>query len=68
MKNHRSIQFVLSLFVIVALAISAIAGPPLICHPFEIGEAKSIAWNGQQWRDVKMDYDLNQLVPDVMAI
>ncbi len=68
MKNHRSIQFVLSLFMIAALTISAIAGPPLICHPFEIGEAKSIAWNGKQWRDVKMDYDLNQLVPDVMAI
>ena len=31
-------------------------------------EAKSIAWNGKQWRDVKKDYDLNQLVPDVMAI
>ena len=68
MKNYRSIQFVLSFFVLTTLTISSIAGPPLICHPFEIGEAKSIAWNGKQWRDVKKDYDLNQLVPDVMAI
>ena len=68
MKNYRSIQFVLSFFVLTTLTISSIAGPPLICHPFEIGEAKSIAWDGKQWRDVKKDYDLNQLVPDVMAI
>lgn len=68
MKNYRSIQFVLSFFVLTTLTIPSIAGPPLICHPFEIGEAKSIAWNGKQWRDVKKDYDLNQLVPDVMAI
>ena len=68
MKNYRSIQFVLSFFVLTTLTIPSIAGPPLICHPFEIGEAKSIAWNGRQWRDVKKDYDLNQLVPDVMAI
>ncbi len=68
MKNHRSIKFALSLLVLISLVIPALAGPPLICHPFEIGEAKSIAWNGSQWRDIKKDYDINQLVPDVMAI
>lgn len=68
MKKHRSIHFTVSLLIITTLTISSIAGPPLICHPFEIGEAKSIAWNGRQWRDVKKDYDINQLVPDVMAI
>ena len=68
MKNHRSIKIALSLVVLISLVIPALAGPPLICHPFEIGDAKSIAWNGKEWRDVKKDYDLNQLVPDVMAI
>lgn len=68
MKNHRSIKFALSFLVLISLVSPALAGPPLICHPFEIGEAKSIAWNGKEWRDIKKDYDMNQLVPDVMAI
>jgi hypothetical protein len=44
------------------------AGPPLICHPFDIGEAKSLPWSGSQWRDVKADYDLNRLVEDTLAL
>ena len=68
MKKYCSIQFVFALIILTALTIPSLAGPPLICHPFEIGEAKSIAWEGKQWRDVKKDYDLNRLVPDVMAI
>ena len=68
MKNHRSIKVTLSFLVLISLVIPALAGPPLICHPFEIGEAKSIAWSGKEWRDIKKDYDLNQLTPDVMAI
>ena len=68
MKNHRSIKVALSFLVLISLVIPALAGPPLICHPFEIGEAKSIAWSGKEWRDIKKDYDLNQLTPDVMAI
>ena len=68
MKKHRSIKVALSFLVLISLVTPALAGPPLICHPFEIGEAKSIAWSGKEWRDIKKDYDLNQLTPDVMAI
>ena len=68
MKNHRSITVALSFLVLISLVTPTLAGPPLICHPFEIGEAKSIAWSGKEWRDIKKDYDLNQLTPDVMAI
>lgn len=46
----------------------AYAGPPLICHPFEIGDAKSLPWGGNQWRAVKADYDLNRLVDDTLAL
>src|SRR5262249_18555306 len=46
----------------------ALAGPPLICHPYDIGDAKSLPWNGSEWRDVKPDYELNRLVEDTLAL
>ena len=46
----------------------ALAGPPLICHPIEIGTANSLPWAGKEWRDVKRDYDLNRLVADTLAL
>lgn len=68
MTAKKSIQFLLALLVILSASELTFAGPPLICHPFEIGDAKSIPWEGKNWREVKRDYDLNRLVPDVMAI
>ena len=44
------------------------AGPPLICHTIEIGEAKSLPWAGPNWRDVRQDYDANRLVGDTLAL
>ncbi len=64
----KCVQSTLALLVIFLAAEFSYAGPPLICHPFEIGDAKSIPWDGKNWRDVKRDYDLNRLVPDVLAI
>lgn len=46
----------------------ALAGPPLICHAFEIGNAKSLPWTGSEWRDVDKSYDLNRLVNDTLAL
>jgi hypothetical protein len=54
-----------SIFISVA---PALAGPPLICHPFEIGSARSLPWRGEQWRDVAADYDINRLVDDTTAL
>jgi hypothetical protein len=42
--------------------------PPPLCKPFEIGEARSLPWDGDEWRDVKTDYDRNRLVEDTLAI
>lgn len=50
------------------------AGPPLICHPFHIGDARSLPWaggdarSGANWRGVKSDYDLSRLVEDTLAL
>jgi hypothetical protein len=58
---------------IVALALSvaapALAGPPLLCHPFDIGTAKSLPWDGKAgWSQGARDYPIAQLVGDTEAI
>ena len=36
----------------IALARPALAGPPLLCHPFDIGTAASLPWSGTRlWLD-----------------
>ena len=68
-KMHRSFLLVGALVISLAvLQQPALAGPPLICHPIEIGNAKSLPWAGKEWRDAKRDYDLNHLVADTLAL
>src|SRR5262252_4916440 len=45
----------------------AFAGPPLICHPIEIGQAKSLPWVEFNHKG-SMDYDLKNLSRDTLAI
>ncbi len=59
---------ILLLVALIAGHQKAQAGPPLICHPYEIGNAKSLPWAGNEWRDVKKDYDINRLVNDTLAL
>lgn len=56
------------LFVGLTLARPALAGPPLLCHPFDIGSARSLPWNGANWLDGKADYTLAGLVADTEAL
>ncbi len=45
------------------------AGPPLICHPFDIGGAKSLPWSSDAWKSSgKEDYNLARLVADTEAL
>jgi hypothetical protein len=54
---------------LLALQPAALAGPPLLCRPFDIGEARSLPWQpGTDWTSVKADYDLNKLVQDTLAL
>jgi len=53
--------------IVLALTASAFAGPPLICHRIEIGQAKTlplIDWN----RQGTAGYDLKNLTRDTLAI
>jgi len=54
---------------VLALATPALAGPPLICHPFDIGSAKSLPWTGSSWNlSGNEGYDTANLVRDTLAL
>ena len=58
----------LALTCLLALPGTVLAGPPLLCVPFEIGAARSLPWSGAMWRDVETDYDINRLTDDTLAL
>jgi hypothetical protein len=45
------------------------AGPPLICHPYNIGDAKSLPWgSGTNWDNPSPGYNVKNLASDTLAI
>ena len=49
-----------------ALAVPALAGPPFVCHPFDIGTAKSLPWGEtNNYLAMRDDYDFAHVVADV---
>ena len=65
----RSARFFLGVSGVLLLAGSAQAGPPLICHAIEIGQAKSLPWISHNWRLTGSEnYDVKNLVRNTLAI
>jgi hypothetical protein len=61
--------FVAMIATSLLLATAAQAGPPLICHTIEIGQAKSLPWNGRNWNlSGGESYDTKNLVRDTLEI
>src|SRR5215467_504156 len=59
----------LSAFLLLALAAppAPAVGPPTLCHPFAIGDSKSLPWgDGASAR--RPDYDVKQLPADTYSI
>jgi hypothetical protein len=59
--------------LLITTAMPVLAGPPLICHPFDIGTAKSLpfgptsqGWQG--WQATLPTYDRSKLVDDTLAL
>jgi hypothetical protein len=64
--RRSAAAFVLTLFTFIA---PATAGPPLICHAFDIGSAKSLPWIGRNWHLTGGEsYDTKNLVDDTISI
>jgi hypothetical protein len=54
---------------VVLFATPALAGPPLICHPFAVEGGKLIAWGtGPGWNTPDRSYDIKTLVADTSAV
>ena len=58
-----------TLFSLSFLAAATLAGPPLICHSFDIGDAKSLPWISHDWNlSGGENYDTPKLTADTIAI
>jgi hypothetical protein len=69
MKSHVTKFSAVVLLAVFLFATSALAGPPLICHSFDIGNAKSLPWISHDWRLAGSEsYDVNNLVSDTTSI
>src|SRR5215210_1255963 len=65
--SHRVVA--LGMVAVLAAASPAFAGPPLLCHPFEIGSARSLPWDGSNaWWQGRQGYNLQNLVADTEAL
>jgi hypothetical protein len=68
-KRVVGLQTVAIVLAVVGMALPAVAGPPLLCHPFDIGAAASLSWGGSKafWQG-RADYRLANLVSDTEAL
>src|SRR3954466_98579 len=53
---------------VLLLQSTALAGPPLLCHPFNIGDARSLPFQGPDWSRVDASYDVKHLLDDTAAL
>src|SRR5258708_31280052 len=69
-KSTRFVRYTLSsIATFFVLASAAVAGPPLICHPIDIGNAKSLPWISHDWNLTGAEhYDTHSLSGDTLAI
>jgi hypothetical protein len=69
-RSHRSIRFSAGLLALLITVVGvALAGPPLICHAFDIGSAKSLPWISHDWNLTGTEtYDTSKLASDTFAI
>jgi len=70
LKKILSIRFGIALVAAsLFFAVLAQAGPPLICHTIEIGQAKSLPWMSHNWNlSGGETYDTKNLVRDTLEI
>jgi len=69
MNSHAFSRIALGVVaVLLGFTTFAQAGPPLICHPIEIGPAKSLPSVGLDYQKGSTDYDPKNLTRDTLAI
>jgi hypothetical protein len=59
---------IVTVLCVLGVARPALAGPPLLCHPYDIGAAQSLPWQGRDWWPGRADYKVANLVADTQAL
>lgn len=69
-RSARSVSTCVGIAVLLGVgARPALAGPPLLCHPFDIAGARSLPWDGTaSWFDGADGYDIQRVVEDTTAL
>jgi hypothetical protein len=67
-RRLRPLTIVLLAAAALVVARPALAGPPLLCFPFDIGSARSLPMGHNGWHDIDRSYDVSHLVDDTLAI
>jgi len=69
LKQREFVSAAVAVLAVVGLAVPATAGPPLLCHPFDIGGAASLPWDGSRafWQG-RADYPVANLVSDADSL
>jgi len=66
-KTRHSLLNVLALVIVLVSASPALAGPPLICHPFDTGSTRLLAWgSGSSWNAPDRSFDLKKLTAETL--
>ena len=69
-NRSRLVRGIVTLGAVLAVAAVAEAGPPLICHPFDAGNAQLLPWSsqGQNWNTPDRSYDVKKLTADTLRL
>jgi hypothetical protein len=69
MNGHSLLRLAISIVVVLlGFTTFAQAGPPLICHPIQIGQARSLPWVDLNYHKGSGGYELKNLTRDTLAI
>jgi len=68
MNRRRVAQLALAIATVFSFTTAALAGPPMICHAIEIGQAKTLPWVNLNYHKGDGGYELKNLSADTIAI
>lgn len=67
--TDRLLKLAAGVVVFAAMSGTAYAGPPLICHPFDAGNAALLPWGaGNGWKSPLASYDVQKLTAETLQL
>jgi hypothetical protein len=67
-SRASSIVSAVLMAIVCTCATRVFAGPPLICHPIEIGKAQTLPWVDLNFQKANSSYNLQNLAKDTLAV